>query len=125
MKSKLFLLVICVGFFFACTSDDTEAITLNPIGGTWKLIDVSCECAPPNFQADHLWNFNLTQNAVTVTNVIDESLQILDSGTYSFVLNTNTITIESVVYDYYFEGEILFLADEPESDGPLMKFERQ
>ncbi|WP_298426444.1 hypothetical protein [uncultured Kordia sp.] len=125
MKSKLFLLVICIGFFFSCNNDDNGTIILNPISGTWKLIDVSCECAPANFQANHLWNFNLSQNAVTVTNAADENLQILDSGTYPFVITTNTITIESVTYDYYFEGEILFLADEPESDGPLMKFERQ
>ena len=89
------------------------------------MIDVSCECAPPNFQADHLWNFNTSQNAVTVTNIANENLQILDSGTYTFTLTTNSITIESVAYDYYFEGENLFLADEPESDGPLMKFTRQ
>jgi len=126
MKFKPFLLTICIGLFFSCTTDNNTTNVVNhPIGGIWKMIDVSCECAPPNFQADHLWNFNISQNAVTVTNVADENLQILNNGTYTFTLDANTITLEAVVYDYYFEDENLFLADEPESDGPLIKFERQ
>jgi hypothetical protein len=124
VKPKLFLLVICIGLFFSCKSDD-KIIVLNPISGAWNLVDVSCECAPPNFQANHLWSFDLIQNKVTVTNEQDENLQILNDGTYDFVLETNTILIESVEYDYYFEDGNLFLADEPESDGPLMKFERE
>lgn len=123
MKTKIFLLLF-VGLFISCNTDD-DSTANNPIAGIWKLIDVSCECAPPNFQANHIWNFNLNENTVTVTNEEDENLQILDSGNYDFILSTETITILEIPYEYFFEDSKLFIGYEYYSDGPLMTFERE
>lgn len=97
----------------------------NSLNGKWNLIDVTCECAPTDFEmGDHQWAFNLIENEVTVLNVVEGDLQILETGTYDFKIKRKKITILDVEYDYYFEDKFLFLADEPESDGPLMKFVR-
>ena len=125
MNTKFFLFIICIGLFFSCTTDDnTTNVANHPIGGIWKMIDVSCECAPPNFQADHIWNFNLTQNNVTVTNEQDETLQVFETGVYDFILATETITLQNLPYEYFFENDKLYIGYQYHSDGPLMMFER-
>ena len=112
-----------ITFFNSCENDD-NGLT-NELSGKWNLIDVTCECAPVDFKmGEHVWNFDLTENEVSVFNLQNEPLQILETGTYKFDLTDSTITIEDVAYDYHFEDETLFLADQPEVDGPLMEFVR-
>lgn len=125
MNTRLFLLIICVGFFVSCNNDDNITIDGNPIAGIWKMVDVSCECAPPNFQANHIWFFDLSQNRLTVDNELDESLQIFDSGIYYFTLGTETITLQDLPYEYFFQNDRLHIGYQYQSDGPLMIFERQ
>ena len=87
------------------------------------MIDVTCECAPVDFEmGEHLWTFDRWKKEVTVENVVDDPLQILETGTYEIEVSHSTITILTVTYDYYFEDDKLFLADHPEADGPLMEF---
>lgn len=124
MKTKIFLILL-TGLLISCTNDDTTSIEGNPIAGIWKLVDVSCECTPPNFQANHTWLFDLSRNKLVVDNQVDESLQILDSGIYFFSLGTDTITLLDIQYEYFFEDGKLFIGHEYESDGPLMTFERE
>ena len=108
----------------SCSNDDDCSIS-NELSGVWNLISVSCECEPGDFETgEHVWNFDVTNNEINVINNPDEDLQILDTGSYAFTLTNNTITILSVVYDYYFENENLILANNPEADGPLMEFIR-
>ncbi|WP_298509944.1 hypothetical protein [uncultured Kordia sp.] len=124
MKTKIILFLL-VGFLISCNNDDDATTPGNPISGTWKLIDVSCECAPPNFQADHIWNFDLSQNKLMVANEVDEPLQIFETGIYFFVLGSNTITLQDLPYEYFFENDRLHIGYQYQSDGPLMIFERQ
>ncbi|WP_046756116.1 hypothetical protein [Kordia jejudonensis] len=129
MKFKLLLVIVCTALFFSCSSDDdtTTATTVNehPIAGVWKMVTVSCFCAPPNFQADHIWNFDLALNELTVENEQDEYLQIFENGSYDFVLNTETIILQDLEYDYYFQENRLFIGHNADADGPLMIFERE
>ncbi len=121
---KFILLLATVGLITACSNDD-DTPAQNTLSGTWHLIDVTCECKPVDFKVgEHVWNFNLKNNQVTVVNTPSENLQILDNGNYTFSIQGETITIQSVVYDYYFKAGYLFLSDNPEVDGPLMKFTR-
>ena len=110
--------IVCM----ACPKDD-EVIIENKLNGKWNLTEVTCECAPTDFKVgDHVWEFDLTDGKVNVANRISKPLQILETGAYDIAVTDKKITILSVSYDYYFEDGNLFLADRPESDGPLMKF---
>ncbi|MDO5978174.1 hypothetical protein [Flavivirga spongiicola] len=118
---KIALLFALIGFISSCSSDNNT----DSLNGIWHLIDVTCECAPVDFQkGEHIWNFNLSSNQVSVVNNPDEPLQILDTGSHNFSLKKGKITILSVEYDYYFKNGNLFLSDHPEVDGPLMEFTR-
>ncbi|MBX2827826.1 MAG: hypothetical protein KTR22_06670 [Flavobacteriaceae bacterium] len=119
------LCLICVGLLFlSCNEDDSS--TEPTLAGTWNLVNVTCECAPVDFEVgEHVWNFNLATNQVHVSNNPDEDLQILDTGSYSFSITDSTITITSIPFDYFFEGEVLYLTDEPEVDGPALEFIRE
>lgn len=112
----------------ACSEDEQDPIRMieaTSLDGRWNLIDVTCECAPVDFEpGEHVWLFDLSNRELEVSNTVDEPLQQLATGTYSIELTGNTITIEGVTYDYYFEEMFLYLADQPEVDGPLMKFTR-
>ncbi|WP_046756117.1 hypothetical protein [Kordia jejudonensis] len=126
MKLKLFLIIVSIALFSSCSSDDnTTNVAQHPIAGVWKMVNVTCECAPPNFQADHIWDFDLIQNKLTVTNEQDEILQVFETGVYDFVLNTETIILKDLPYEYFFENGQLFIGYLYHSDGPLMSFERQ
>lgn len=95
------------------------------IEGTWHLIDVSCECAPAEMEAgDHIWTFDVSENALQVDNKAENDLQILESGDYHVAIGSQSIVILGVAYDYYFEDGYLFLGDMPESDGPLLKLSK-
>ncbi|MDC8003423.1 hypothetical protein POV27_05135 [Aureisphaera galaxeae] len=120
---KIFLPILVLMVFFSCKEDDTSET--NSLQGRWNLINVTCECPPVDFQiGEHVWTFNVVDNNVRVVNNPDEDLQILETGNYDFSLTDNTITILSVPYDYFFEGETLFITDQPEVDGPALEFVR-
>ena len=123
MKNTVLLLAI-VGFLFSCNiSDDTNKIT-NELNGDWNLISVKCFCEPINLETgEHIWEFNLTENELNVTNNVSEDLHtILETGTYDINVIDNKITILNIEYDFYFENEKLFLTNQPESDGPIIEF---
>ena len=120
---KKLISIVAVTVLYAC-SEDNETSS-HRLSGKWNLINVTCECAPIDFEmGDHVWTFNIFSKKVTVENTIDEPLQILETGTYDLEVNSAKITILSVTYDYFFDGDKLFLADRPEVDGPLMEFVR-
>jgi hypothetical protein len=115
MRTKIFLILL-TGLLISCNNDDDISANNNPIAGAWKLIDVSCECAPPNFQANHTWLFDLSENKLIVDNETDEPLQIFDTGIYYFALGGNTITLLDTPYEYFFEDGKLFIGYEYHSD---------
>jgi hypothetical protein len=123
MKNTVLLLAI-VGFLFSCNkSDDTNQIT-NELNGDWNLISVRCFCEPINLETgEHIWEFNLTENELNVTNNVSAGLHtILETGTYDIIVIDSKITILNVEYDFYFENEKLYLTNQPESDGPIIEF---
>lgn len=119
---KWILLIFIFTISLACSNDDAAN---DPMNGIWNLVTVSCECEIPIFEkGTHVWDFDLSTNQLTVVNTIEEDLQILDTGMYSFSRSGSTITIQNVTYDYYFQDAKLYLGDAPEIDGPLLQFER-
>ncbi|MDN5213539.1 hypothetical protein QQ020_15820 [Fulvivirgaceae bacterium BMA12] len=122
MKKLILILLVCA--FSACSDDDEPAVA-DDLNGKWHLTNVTCECMPANLVAgDHTWDFDLSKKQLNVVNSVNKPLQILETGSYAFKIENDEITIQSVTYDYYFEKGQLFLADDPEVDGPLMTFER-
>ena len=121
---KKLLAIVGIAAFSSC-SDDNDVSKTHDLTGKWNLINVTCECAPVDFEiGEHVWAFDLAKEKLTVENVVDEPLQILETGFYDIEVSNSKITILTVAYDYYFEDDKLFLADRPEVDGPLMEFVR-
>ena len=123
---KLIYLFIVSGILFSCNKNDDNNEVTNELNGQWNLISVSCLCEPVDLETgEHIWNFDIDNNELNVVNNVTESLHtILETGTYNISVTTNKVTIQTIEYDYYFENGELYLADNPESDGPLITFVR-
>ena len=118
-------LIGIASIIFLCSCGDENDIRNDQLNGSWNLVEVTCFCEPSNLKdGEHVWTFNLNSKEVSVYNLNNKPLQILETGTYEFDLTDSTIRINTTSYDYYFENEKLFLADRPEADGPLMEFIR-
>ena len=138
MKSYIFALFAALLFFTAC---DKEDVGVQPLAleDTWKLREVSCLCEPVQLQSEeHVWDFDPEAALINIQSTVDGDTlaYVPDSGNYSFVQNEveKTVTVEGLVFnggapttitfDYSFEDEDLILSDDPEVDGPLMRFVR-
>jgi|TARA_B110000908_G_scaffold120430_1_gene141117 hypothetical protein len=125
MKKLIFLFIVS-GILFSCNENDDNNEVTNELNGQWNLISVSCLCEPVDLETgEHIWNFDIGNSELNVVNNVTESLHtILETGTYNISVTNNKVTIQTVEYDYYFENGKLYLADNPESDGPLITFVR-
>jgi len=138
MKNYIFVLFAALLFFTACDREDAGVQPL-ALEGTWKLRAVTCLCEPVQLQSkEHIWGFDQETAMITIQSKVDGDTlaYVPDSGTYSFVQNeaAKTVTIEDLVFnggeptaitfDYSFEDGDLILSDDPEVDGPLMRFVR-
>jgi len=121
MKKKIFPLFIAIAFS-SCVENNNEIA--NPLQATWNLISVQCFCEPIDLEeGEQIWTFDLSASKLEViNNVVEPPHTLLETGTYDITVTDSTVLINTVVYDYYFENEMLFLADNPESDGPLIRF---
>lgn len=125
MKKLIFVFILS-GILCSCSdSNENDAIS-DELNGEWNLISVSCLCEPVQLESgQHIWNFDLDNNELNVVNNVTEPLHtILETGTYVITVTDNKVTVQNIEYDYYFENGKLYLADNPESDGPLIKFEK-
>nr|WP_321236006.1 hypothetical protein [uncultured Psychroserpens sp.] len=125
---KLFLAFLAIGLLYACNNDDDGNNPDNPLlNGEWNLVTVSCLCEPINLQVgEHVWTFDVAENKLNVQNNVSENLHTIpNTGEYTITLTENTITFPEGSYDYYFENDKLYLADNPEVDGPLIEFVRE
>jgi hypothetical protein len=138
MKNRIFGLLAALLLLSACNKDDENTQPL-ALEGTWNLKEVSCECKPTNLQAgEHIWGFDPEAALVNIQSTVDgDTLSYVpDPGSYTFIQNTvdKTVTIEDIVFsggapstitfDYAFEDGDLILSDDPEADGPWMRFVR-
>jgi len=118
---KNVIIVILLTFLIVSCHKSNES----KLEGKWLLIDVSCECIPAQLnQTAHVWDFDVDKKKLTVTNNVEDTLQILNSGIYPIKIDNNNITIKTVTYEYYFKNGFMFLSDHPELDGPLLKFKK-
>ncbi|WP_204347031.1 hypothetical protein [Psychroserpens algicola] len=127
MKKTLFLIFV-IGFLSSCNNTDESSNTItNELNGEWNLVAVSCFCEPIHLEAgDHIWTFNLSANMLNILNNVTEDLHTIpDTGVYEISFSENTVTLLDVEYDYYFENDRLYLANQPEADGPLIEFIRE
>ena len=123
---KLIFTLFCMSVLCACNNDDDNNGSGDQLNGEWNLVSVSCFCEPINLETGaHIWTFNISNNTLHVENNITEALHTIpDTGVYTISISENTITLLNADYDYYFENDTLYLADNPEADGPLIKFIR-
>lgn len=126
----ILILAFSILFIFSCKKDNnnTESLVNKGINGKWNLINVSCECQPVNLEkGEQVWYIDSIDQKITVNNyVIKEMHTILESGEYPILLDytKGTVKLNDVNYIYWIENEILYIADHPWSDGPLIRFER-
>ena len=123
MKKLIFLFIVS-GILFSCNESDDNNEATNELNGKWNLVSVSCLCEPIDLETgEHLWNFDINNGELNVVDNLTEALHtLLETGTYDITVTNNKVTIQTVEYDYYFENGKLYLADNPESDGPLITF---
>jgi hypothetical protein len=54
--------------------------------------------------------------------VTETDRTVLGSNLYGIIISNDTISIQTVVNDYYFKDDVLYLVGSPESDEPLSIF---
>ena len=123
---KLIYLFVFNGILSSCIKNDQYNQATNEFNGEWNLVSVSCLCEPIDLESgEHIWCFDINNSVLNVMNNVTESLHtLLETGTYDIIVTNNKVKIQTVEYDYYFENGTLYLADNPESDGPLIEFVR-
>ena len=119
---KICLFIAFVLTLTSCSKD----LPNDELYGEWHLVEVSNSLVFEDFEVGkHIWNFDVDNNQVTVTNNQEDYLQTLDSGTYDIEVTETHITLESIPYTYGFTDERLFLEFQSNSDGPLLYFVRE
>lgn len=121
---KIALLLAIFGMLSSCNGNDDTVEINDELNGIWNLISVTCFCDPVNLETgQHIWEFDMNANKLHVTNNVTEDLHtILETGVYDISATSHTVTIQNIQYEYYFDNEKLFLADDPASDGPIIEF---
>lgn len=123
MKNFIFLFILS-GVLLSCNKNEDDNPLTSELKGEWNLISVRCLCEPINLEVgEHVWVFDLEQETLHVENNVTEKLHtILETGTYDIVVYENSITIQNIEYDFYFQNDRLYVANHPESDGPLIEY---
>jgi len=139
MKNHIFVLLAALGLLTACDKADEATVQPLALEGTWHLKEVVCMCEPVDLErGQHEWVFDASAGTVNVRSTVDEEslAYVPKSGTYPFTVDTatETVTVENTVFneagsititfDYSFEDEDLILSDNPEVDGPWIRFVR-
>lgn len=127
MKKRILLLMfILAAIFTGCSNDDdqTESSDLN---GTWKLVNFTAfiETIPEIQDNEVIWTFELESNQLHVVNNSPEGdAFIYTSGNYDLQVYQDSLRIDSRKFDYQIDADSLILSDNPELDGPRLKFIR-
>ncbi len=136
MKNYLIALISLLALS-ACQREEPAPLP-EGLAGEWDLISVICFCPPATLEpGDQTWDFDLQENEITVTGEVpDNTAYVPLPGTYAFSRDmaagtltiydfaTSETAIDSIRFDYYFEGEELIIEDQPEVDGPQLRFVR-
>ena len=126
MRRFLLILVLLLSLS-NCESDDAQS---NDLAGSWNLMSFQCCLFESEVfdQGDIIWTFN-TDNTldviVNITLIENSQVPIQENSTVSYSLTSNTVLLQSVEYDYFFEEGQLYLTDDPEVDGSIIIFERR
>lgn len=99
MKNFFYLSILCFALFTSCSEDDDEIVNNPPEEtGGWSLTNVSGTLIGLDVDVDPgviVWEFNQTDATVTVTNNSNDEMfsNILDPGTYPYVIQDNQTTL--------------------------------
>lgn len=119
----LFLAVFFISLLSGCSKDENKL----ELQGSWYLKSFQCCLAPEETYEDGEITWTFGEEGVLTVEIpgeVDEysSLPLKFSDTYLYTTTSKTIKIKSLVFDYYFEGKTLVLADSPETDGSIIRF---
>lgn len=127
MKKVLFSFLLLAGFLTSCSNDAEKNVTINSdLNGKWEMTSYSAflPSLPEIEQNEIEWTFDLENSQLTIVNTVElEYPYILPSGNYNnLIITDHTIIISGVEYDYAIENGILNISEDPEIDGPIMRF---
>lgn len=129
---KAIILILSLFLVASCNNDDDNSTEQNnqDIAATWYLIKYEPGFSPTdNYTTEIQWTFN-TNNTVDVTieegTNVNSSLPLNSTGSYTYSINENEITIENITYKYEFNTNELFIEDlvGQSADGLKITFEK-
>ena len=77
---------------------------------------------------DIIWTFNSDNTldvSINTTLIENSQLPIQESTSVPYSTTSDTVLLESIEYDYFFEEGQLYLTDDPEVDGPIIIFNKR
>ncbi|WP_299212132.1 hypothetical protein [uncultured Dokdonia sp.] len=127
MKKRILYFLLLAGILASCSNDDEKDMEVgNDLNGKWEMTSyVAFLPSLPEINSNEIeWTFDVGNNQLSIVNTIEsEYPYMLTSGTYiNLTITDNTITISDVEYDYTIENGMLSISDNPEMDGPIMRF---
>ncbi len=131
MRKTLFLLSLTlIALTYSCDKDennDCSPSQSHALDGEWHLINVSCECLPVELElGENIWTMDVAAGTLTVEdNTTEDYPAVPESGNYELIVTSDSLYYELPYgYTYYFEGGDLYLDQQSESDGPLVRLTR-
>lgn len=131
MYRYVLLLVMIISLVSACEKENSTAcepeINANALDGEWHIVNVSCECPLVNLElGENIWTINVAAGTLVVEdNTTEEYPAVPETGTYELIVTPDSLYYELPYgYIYYFEGGDLFLDQQSELDGPLVRLTR-
>ena len=114
-KLKLnFLALLAILFAFSACNDDDEEVLPDPIIGKWVLEQITLSnVQPPEFSQGWAGDWD-----PTVFGIIAQEIDILEDGTFEFLINDGLITTDEGVWEL--DGSTLFIEFD---DGTEIEFD--
>jgi hypothetical protein len=124
---KILTLSILAFTAFACSKNNDRVVADENLNGSWTMtVYVAFMPALPELNpGDVVWRFDVANEKLHIQNQVAAAYPFLHpTGSYEISLTAETVTIDAIVYDYFFQDGRLIIQDHPELDGPVMVFER-
>lgn len=129
---KAIILILSIFLATSCNNDDDNSTQQenNELLGTWNLVSFEQFGPIYNYNNEEIkWTFNANDTVIVEImdgTEVDNSLLLNSSGTYSYSIVNNGITLDSMLYPFEINNNTLIILMDggPSVDGKQLTFNK-